>query len=235
MSDHLGKTEPEIKFDKDMSSSYDEHNKRLSKISDCLHFLSRLTLSDLPETARILCVGIGTGADILALSEAQPGWSFVGVDPSQDMLEVCRAKLEANGLADRCSFVHGYVQDVDADEFDAAVSFLVAHFVPRDERPEFYQAISARLKPGGQFVSAEISYDLKSESFPAMLQNWSEMQRLRGATPESLEKLPTVLRDQLSVLSVADTETLLQENGFVDPLKFFQAFMISGWHARKPD
>ena len=233
MSDQLGQTEPAKVFNKDMSNAYDEHNRRLSKISDCLHFLSQLTLSDLPETARILCVGVGTGADILGLSEAQPGWSFVGVDPSQDMLEVCRTKLEARGLADRCSFVHGYVQDVDADEFDAAVSFFVAHFVPRDERPEFYQAISARLKPGGQFVSAEISYDLEAETFPAMLENWSEVQRLMGATPESLEKLPTILRDQLSVLSEVDTEPLLRATGFIAPLKFFQAFMISGWHARK--
>ena len=52
-----------------------------------MHFLIGLVLKELPTDARILCVGVGTGAEIFSLAEEYPEWTFVGVDPSADMLE----------------------------------------------------------------------------------------------------------------------------------------------------
>ncbi len=226
---------PDKFFNQAASTSYDERNQHLSKISECLHFLSNLTLSNAPEEAKVLCVGVGTGAEILAFAKMRPHWRFVGVDPSEAMLDVCRAKLDALGLTDRCTLVHGYAGDVEETQFDVSISFFVAHFIPKAARSDFYRAIIDRLKPNGRFVSAEISYDLDSDTFPDMLKNWSEVQRLMGATPETLSKLPSVLQDQLSVLSDTETERLMLEAGFSRPVKFFQAFMINGWHTEKPN
>jgi tRNA (cmo5U34)-methyltransferase len=82
-------------------------------------------------------------------------------------------------------------------------------------------------------VIAELSFDLASPQFPLMLQNWEQVQLLMGATPESLAKLPVQLREMLSVVSPADTEALLRQSGIPQPLRFFQAFMICGWHGNK--
>ena len=54
-----------------------------------------------------------------------------------------------------------------------------------------------------------------------------------GATPESLAALPAQLRDVLAVLPPAETETLLRQSGIETPVRFFQAFMISGWYGTK--
>lgn len=222
-------------FNQDMAKRYDERNSKLSAISDNLHFLVRLVLADLPARARILCVGVGTGAEILSLAKARPDWTFVGVDPSKEMLEVCRSRLAQEGVGDRCELIHGYVQDApEGAAFDAVLSILVAHFIPRAERPDFYRNILQRLKPNGYFVSAEISADLDAPEFPAMLKNWEQVQALMGATPESLQNLESTLRNALSVLSPEETATLWRESGFGPPVQFFQAFMISGLCARKP-
>lgn len=222
-------------FNQDMAKRYDERNNKLSAISDNLHFLVRLVLADLPEHARILCVGVGTGAEILSLAKARPEWTFVGVDPSKEMLEVCRSRLVQEGVSQRCELIHGYVQDAPAGAaFDGVVSILVAHFIPRAERQSFYRDIIERLKLKGYFVSAEISADLDAPEFPAMLKNWEQVQALMGATPESLQNLGDTLRNTLSVLSPDETTALWQESGFSAPVPFFQAFMIRGWHARKP-
>lgn len=222
-------------FNQDMAKRYDERNRKLSAISDNLHFLVRLVLADLPARARVLCVGVGTGAEILSLASARPEWTFVGVDPSQEMLEVCGSRLAKEGVADRCELVHGYVQDApEGPAFDVVLSILVAHFIPHDERRGFYENILNRLKPGGYFVSAEISADLGAPEFPAMLKNWKQIQTLMGATPDSLRNLDDTLRNALSVLSPAETAALWQESGFSVPVQFFQAFMIRGWYARKP-
>lgn len=218
-------------FNQEMADAYDRRNSALAPISDNLHFLLRLILVDLPADARVLCVGVGTGAEILSLARAYPGWSFVGVDPSEDMLAVGRQRLEQAGVLDRCALLQGYVQDAPGDGFDAVVSLLVAHFIKRDDRHAFYAAIHDRLKPGGRFVSAEISGDLDAPEFPEMLEDWKRVQVLMGATPESLAKLSGMMRDVLGVLTPAETETLWRAAGFRKPIPFFQAFMIRGWHA----
>ena len=218
-------------FSQEIADAYDRRNAGLKPISDSLHFLMRLVLADLPDEARVLCVGVGTGAEILSLAQAFPLWTFVGVDPSAEMLAVGAHRLTEAGVMDRCALVHGYVDDVAATGFDAVVSLLVAHFIRREGRPAFYAAIHDRLKPGGRFVSAEISGDLDAPEFPAMLADWKQVQTLMGATPESLAKLEDGLRDVLGVLPVAETEALWRDAGFPLPVPFFQAFMIRGWHA----
>jgi tRNA (cmo5U34)-methyltransferase len=221
-------------FTPEMSRTYDEKNSRLAPIAGGMHFLTGLVLQGLPVNARILCVGVGTGAEILSLSREYPRWRFVGVDPSAAMLEVCRERMKQAGLMDRCELVHGYMQDVPGEEsFDAVLSILVGHFVKRQERPGFYQGVCARLKRAGTFVNTEISFDLDSEEFPAMLADWERVQALQGATPESLKSLPNTLRHVLTVLPPAEVETLMRANGFALPIRFFQAAMIMGWHATR--
>ena len=224
---------PAYFFNQEIADAYDRRNSALAPISDGLHFLLRLVLADLPADARVLCVGVGTGAEILALAKAYPGWSFVGVDPSEDMLAVGRHRLEQAGVLDRCELLQGYAEDAPHG-FDAAVSLLVAHFIKREDRHAFYSAIHERLNPGGRFASAEISGDLDAPEFPEMLEDWKRVQVLMGATPESLAKLGGALRDVLGVLPPAETEDLWRAAGFPTPVPFFQAFMIRGWHAVRP-
>lgn len=222
-------------FNQTMAQGYDEKNRRLSPISDGLHFLTRLVLGSLPANSRVLCVGVGTGADIFALASDRPDLSFVGVDPSAQMLEVARHRLTEAGVLDRCQLVEGYVDDVAQDGFDAVVSLFVAHFIQANERGAFYRAIHDRLVPGGYFLSAEISADLDAPEFPAMLDNWKQIQTLMGANEESLAALGDTLRNVLGVVGPADTEALWREAGFALPVPFFQAFMIRGWYARRAD
>ena len=221
-------------FTQQMAEGYDKRNSGLRPISDCLHFLMHLALNRVPEQARILCVGVGTGAEVLSLAQLRPGWQFVGVDPSTEMLEVAKARLADAGVIGRCKLVHGYVDDVAEDEFDAVLSLLVAHFIERKARPAFYRAIYDRLKHGAAFVSAEISADFDAPEFPSMLEDWKQVQRQMGATEESLAKLETMLREVLGVVSPQDTSALWEEAGLSLPIPFFQAFMIHGWHAVRP-
>jgi tRNA (cmo5U34)-methyltransferase len=220
-------------FSQEVAEAYDRRNAGLAPIADSLHFLMRLALTDLPDDARVLCVGVGTGAEILSLAEARPGWTFVGVDPSSEMLKVGRHRLQQAGVLDRCTLVEGYVDAVQETGFDAVVSLLVAHFIQRPERPAFYAAVHVRLKPGGRFLSAEISADLHADTFPAMLEDWKQVQTLMGATPDGLAKMPQMMREVLGVISPAETEALWRAAGFDLPIPFFQAFMIRGWHARR--
>ncbi len=216
------------------AKAYDERNQQLSAISENMHFLIRLALKDAPLRARVLCVGVGTGAEILSLAETFPEWTFVGVDPAQGMLDVCRERLAAAGVSGRCELVHGYVHGLPLrEDFDIALSVLVAHFVKRGERLDFYKAMSDRLKPNGMLINTEISFDLDSPEFTPMLKNWQAVQALMGATPQSIANLSVQLREMLTVLPPAETESILRASGIRLPVRFFQAFMICAWYGVK--
>ncbi len=218
----------------DAARAYDEKNKQLAPIAENMHFLIRLILKNAPTRARVLCVGVGTGAEILSLSKTFPEWSFVGIDPSVGMLDVCRERLKSAGVLDRCELIQGYVHDVPTGEnFDVALSVLVAHFVKKEDRLNFYQAMSNRLRSKGYLINTEISYDLDSPEFPSMIKNWEAVQLLMGATPESLANLSQVLREMLSVISPIETEELLKQSCIPLPIRFFQSFMINGWYGIK--
>jgi tRNA (cmo5U34)-methyltransferase len=218
-------------FNKEMAAGYDQRNAGLAPISECLHFLLPMVLADLPAEARVLCVGVGTGAEMLSLAAARPGWRFVGVDPSAEMLEVGQRRLAEAGIAERCRLIQGYVDEVEDSRFDAVVGLLVAHFVQADGRAALYRAIHDRLRPSGHFVSAEISAAFDSPAYPAMLGDWRQVHARMGATPEALDQLPNMLRSVLGVMSPDATEAAWIEAGFSQPIPFFQAFMIRGWHA----
>lgn len=221
-------------FNKEAAEAYDERNSKLASISNTMHFLLGLILKDLPSRSRILCVGAGTGAEILFLSKIYPEWTFLALDPSEGMLNVCRDRLSAAGVDHRCEFFHGYVQDLPCGaDFDATLAILVAHFVKRDEKVDFFGGMAERLKKGGYLVNVEISFDLDSTGYPLMLKNWESIQTLMGATAESLAKLPSVLKDVLSVMPPAEIGRLIRLGGIDNPVQFFQAFMICGWYGMK--
>ncbi|MGI9377415.1 MAG: class I SAM-dependent methyltransferase [Tsuneonella suprasediminis] len=221
-------------FNQEMADAYDRRNSALQPISGCLHFLTNLVLAPVPGNASVLCVGVGTGAEIFALASNNPDWRFVGVDPAAEMLEVCRHRLGEAGLLGRCQLVHGTVEDIVDTHFDAAVSLFVAHFIKLDQRAAFYRAIHQRLKPRGLFVSAEISVDLEDPLLAATVEDWARIQSLMGQDEKPVEALIAMFRDPLGVVSPDTTEALWRDAGFADPVPFFHAFAIRGWHAQRP-
>lgn len=217
-------------FTEQAAASYDERNSKLAPITDALHFLTRLVLDGLPEAARVLCVGVGTGAEVLSLARAYPKWTFVGVDPSVPMLEVGRRRLTEAGIIDRCELVAGYVHDLPAEvEYDAALSMFVAHFIPRTERADYFGQLVSRLRPAGILVNVEIALDPESAEADVMIAEWTKIQALMGGTPESLAAVPKTLREVLPVLSPTQTEGVLRGAGIATPIRFFQMSMIYGW------
>ena len=84
--------ESAIVFDEERASTYDKRAAKLAPLRDTLHLLTRLILSDLPTNARILCVGVGTGLELIYLAQEFPQWQFTAVEPASAMLDICRQK-----------------------------------------------------------------------------------------------------------------------------------------------
>ncbi|SMG29612.1 class I SAM-dependent methyltransferase [Cedecea sp. NFIX57] len=222
-------------FNAEFSRQYDASSERLKDMSNNLHALLSLLLRDLPAEAKVLCVGVGTGTEIVRLAKLYPEWRFTGVDPSPDMLAVCAEKLEREGLSDRCTLIEGHVVDVPEQEtFDAALCLLVAHFIQHPQRGGIYQHIADRLKPAGQLITAEIAGDMADPDFDGQLKHWVALQQAYTQRPRDISEVKAELNQRLLLLPPRQTGVLLREAGFASAQPFFQSLLIHAWQAIKP-
>ncbi len=222
-------------FKGENADRYDERFDKLAPLKDALHLLTRLVLQDLPADARILCVGAGTGAEIFYLAELFPGWRFLAVDPSSDMLEKLERKAQSAGLSERIDVHEGFLESApDTAPFDAATSLLVSQFIlDREKRLGFFEEIAARLRPGGHLVAADLCTDLNAPAGEAMLDIWTAAFRLAGEGEEMVARFRDSLRANVAVVVPEAVRALIAEGGFADPLQIYQGGLIHAWAARK--
>jgi len=194
--------EPTVIFDRERASSYDRQFAKLAPMRDALHFLMREILSELPIDARILCVGVGTGSELIYLAQNFPQWHFTAVEPAAPMLDICRQKAEELAIAPRCTFYEGYLDSLPAsDAFDAATCLLVSHFImQQDERSNFFGQIAARLKPKGYLISADLAADTSTSEYQSLLEFWLQMFKYAEIPIEKVENMRASLGRDVALL-----------------------------------
>lgn len=222
-------------FGKEHAEKYDTAFTKLLAFKDTLHIGTRCALAALPDNAHILCAGAGTGAEILYLADAFPGWQFTAVDLSAPMLEVCQRRVGEAGIAARVATHIGPVSSLDATTpFTAATSLLVSQFIQdRDTRCAFFADIAARLAPGAPLVSADLMCDLESPASPAALDHWrNTLAFAADRAPDEMDAALAALGRAVFPLGEKAYTALLRDAGFEQPTRFFQAGLMQGWFAR---
>jgi ubiquinone/menaquinone biosynthesis C-methylase UbiE len=101
----------------------------------------------LPDRARVLDLGCGSGAKTKRLAES---FEVVGVDISEEQLRLARAEVPEARLV-QADFAE---LDFPTESFDAVTAFYSIVHVPRAEHPALLRKILAWLKPGGLFVAS---------------------------------------------------------------------------------
>lgn len=220
------------------AAHYDDQWRRMAPVNEALHLLTGAVLAGLPARAEILCVGAGTGAEILALARQFPTWRFTAVEPSTAMLEVFRRRAEEQGILSRCECHAGYLDSLPAGRsFDAATAFLVSQFIlDRAERTAFFQSMADRLQPGGLLVSSDLAGSLDTAEGQSLLETWFEFMKSHATLPgpEGLARMREAYRRDVGVLSPGEVREILTGAGLERPVPFFQAGLIHAWYSRKP-
>jgi len=194
-----------------------------------LHRMAMLLLAErAPQDAEILVYGAGGGLELKAFAEAQPGWRFVGVDPSTAMLDLARKVL--GPLLTRADLRQGYTEAAPQGPFDGAACLLTLHFLQRDERLAVLRDIRRGMKPGARLVIAHHSYPEGGKPVDWLARSTlfadRGVQDVAGASRSA-----QMMSRQLPILSAVEEEALLEHAGFSEMALFYAAFSFRGWVA----
>lgn len=217
------------------AANYDTQWTKTAPIRSCLHLLLGSLFNGLPRDAHILCVGVGTGEELVYLASKYPGWRFTAVEPSGPMLDRCRQRAAKEGVASRCSFHEGYLKSLPVSrQHDAATCFLVSQFILEEsERIHFFREIAAQLKPEGLLASSDLASDAASSEYEVLLHAWLKMMSAADISPEAIERMRRAYSNDVGVLPPTQVSSIIEAGGFEQPVQFFQAGLIHAWLSKR--
>lgn len=193
-----------------------------------LQRMATLLLAErVPEEGRVLVLGAGGGLELKTFAEAQPGWTFDGVDPAAEMLKLAERIL--GPLASRVALHHGYIDGAPPGPFDGATCLLTLHFLSLEERRRTLAEVHRRLAPGAPFVAAHFSIPQGEGERALWLARYSAFAAVAGIEPDKAAAARAAIDSQLTILTPEQDEAMLREVGFSGVGLFYAGFTFRGW------
>ena len=180
-----------------------------------------------PGDARVLVLGAGGGLELKAFAQAQPGWTFDGIDPAAEMLKLAERTL--GPLAARVRLHNGYIDDAPEGPFDAATCLLTLHFMTLEARRRTVAEVRRRLKPGAPFVVAHFSFSQGEGERALWLSRDAAFAVASGMAPEQMANASAAIAARLTILTPEEDEAILREAGFSNVSLFYAGFTFRGW------
>ncbi|WP_101926664.1 MULTISPECIES: class I SAM-dependent methyltransferase [Luteimonas] len=191
-----------------------------------------LLAEHVPADGRVLILGAGGGLELKVFAERNPGWRFLGVDPSEAMLALARTTL--GPLASRVEWQAGLIHDAPDAPCDGATCLLTLHFLPAEERLRTLRALWQRLKPGAPLIVAHHSFPQHAPDKARWLTRYAAFSEASGLPAAEARNAIAAVGSRLPTLAPEADERLLQVAGFAQVELFYAAFTFRGWVARKP-
>ncbi|GAA3064651.1 class I SAM-dependent methyltransferase [Rhizobium viscosum] len=215
-------------FTGDAVKSYIEGPPRQVPGFSSLHRMATMLMAErTPDNGRVLVLGAGGGLELKAFAEARAGWTFDGVDPSADMLQLARQVAGEHG--GRIGFHEGRIDIAPEGPFDAAVCLLTFHHIPVEQRLETLRQIRRRLKAGAPFVVAHMSFPQGEPERSMWIDRHIAYGAPDGTAPSRQENARKAIRERLHILAPDEEEAMLRAAGFSDVSLFYAAFSFRGW------
>ncbi len=212
-----------------MNAGYAEATpQRVPGFGDLHRMAVTLLAESAADNASFLVLGAGGGLELKAFTQARPDWTFVGVDPSQPMLDLAAQVLGPH--VSQVELIHGYIDDAPVGPFDGATCLLMLHFLSVPDRLEVLRALRGRLKPGAPVI---IAHHCKPDVGP--VEDWLARSVAFANGPmadaKSARASATSMAQHLTLFTAQQEEALLQDAGFTQPALFYAGLSFRGWVA----
>ena len=211
-------------FDSARAAEYDKTAKKSIIGYEALYEIVMAVLAGHPKE-RVLVLGAGTGKEAILLKQLFADVEVVAVDPSEPMLDVARAKIEAAGLEIdvRC----GRLEDFeDLTGLDAVVMIGGLHHLSGPpEQKALLTRLKSCLRPNGLLI---LGCHVGPLSDPIRARTWEQQWRDMGANDIEIAERRLKIRE-IAALDPRDLSLWLSQAGFWHNERFFQSLFFEVW------
>jgi tRNA (cmo5U34)-methyltransferase len=212
---------------------YDALRRRLGPCFDAFYgaALDRVADWGVPDQARVLDLGAGTGLVAAMVKERWPTVSIHLVDVSEGMLAEARARLR--DIPGASFEVADYATAPLGDGWDLVVSALSIHHLEHAAKRALVARLRDALRPGGLFVNAEQVLGPTPAAEAAYRARWRADAQALGATPEEVAAAEERMRfDRCAPLE--DQLAWLRGAGFAEVDCVFKAWRFAVYAGERP-
>lgn len=224
-----------VNFNSKKASNYEQLARKAIFGYDQL-FIMVLSLLEVEhhEAANVLVVGCGGGIELTTFGNLMPNWRLTGVDPSEEMIKLSKAKIDESNLNNRVLLHQGFVESLpEKKEYDFSTLIFVLRFIPETkDKISLLNNIAKRLKPGAKLVIIDQFGDPSKEEFINMSKSWKNFMKFGGAPLELVDKI-FLQSSKQNLINEQELLKLLADAGFEKINRFYNSFIHCGWVAQK--
>jgi SAM-dependent methyltransferase len=143
-----------LKIFSNYAQYYDLLNQQKDYIQEVDYIISLLN-KFAPDASNLLDLGCGTG--LHAINLAENGYHIIGVDQSQDMIDIAHERLNTlpRSISNLLNFNIGDIRTYSINQsFDVVISLfhVISYQVTNSDINKSFNTVSKHLKPGGIFI-----------------------------------------------------------------------------------
>jgi tRNA (cmo5U34)-methyltransferase len=188
------------------------------------------------EPAVWLDTGCGTGNLVNRASRVFPRTKFILADPSGEMLQEAKRKMQNSGIVNFQILDPCGTQEISLNQEecpDVVTAVLCHHYLDRAGRKNATERCYQLLKSGGLYVTFENVRPMTSGGTEIGLTNWQRFQIEQGKPTEAAESHVKRFGTEYFPITVADHLSLLRETGFKVVELLWFSYMQAGFYAIK--
>ncbi len=182
-------------------------------------------------------LGCSTATTFLHIAQSLPQPTdvrFVGIDSSEQMLEIARGKLEKSGFPWPFDLLHADMnQGVLVREASVVLMVLTLQFIRPLYRESLIRSIHEGLTENGCLILVEKVLAEDSTFNRLFIQHYYEMKRRNGYTDLEIAQKREALENVLIPYRLEENQDLLKRQGFRHVEVFFKWYNFCGLVARK--
>lgn len=207
--------------------SYDQHIQKLIPGYALMHQQIQVLLyMHLKQNAHLLIIGCGTGYELIQLALAFPNVQFTAIDVAENMIKKAQQNIKHAQIKNKIDFLCGDTSILSTInyQFDAALSILVAHFVPMDLKKSFFTDIYHAIKPNACLIHV----DLMAFEHENGAEYLVKLAQLTGLHPKQSQLMLNTFDKEFYLMSTQEMDDIYAMIGFKKHEYFLKIFNYYG-------
>ncbi|MCY1720570.1 carboxy-S-adenosyl-L-methionine synthase CmoA [Prolixibacteraceae bacterium Z1-6] len=226
----------DFKFDKKVVDVFDDMVVRsVPYYLEIQRMMVELACTFTKPDTNLYDLGCSTGTTMISMSKIlDQSVGFVGIDESSQMLESCKANLEANDVKQAFTLKsfdlnHG----VEIENASVVVLCLTLQFVRPLYRAKLIQSIYDQMNPGGALILVEKVIGEGNDFNRKFIDYYYDYKRRNDYNDMEIAQKREALENILIPFKLSENIHMLEEAGFKDCETFFKWYNFTGLIAIK--